>query len=157
MPQNAAAAIDICVMYQPVQHALSAYCRVVIPETENPQEANSVYPGRPVLHAFADTVQYFTQSPQCWFSHETAYTLIIAKLRPCIWYKCNIVEIVLEHHSGGPNMENQKDPQIARCGSHISWWYSMQSVHIWHTDIVCKVFTYGILIKFTKCTHMSYW
>ena len=65
MPQNAAAAIHICVMYRPDQPALSAQTdpadtfrlrggymyRVVIPETENPQEAKSVYPGTPVWHA----------------------------------------------------------------------------------------------------------
>ena len=44
-PQNAAAAIDICLMYRPDQPALY---RVVIPETENQPEAKSVYPGRPV-------------------------------------------------------------------------------------------------------------
>ena len=49
MPQNAVAEID----------------RVVIPETENPQEAKSVYPGTPVWHAYADPGRYFTQSPQC--------------------------------------------------------------------------------------------
>ena len=55
MPQHAAAAIHICVMYQPDQPALSARTdladtfrqggvdRVVIPETENPQEAKSVW------------------------------------------------------------------------------------------------------------------
>ena len=35
--------------------------RVVIPETENPQEANSVHPGKPARHAKADQGQYFTQ------------------------------------------------------------------------------------------------
>ena len=56
-------AIDICVMYRPDQPALSAQTdpadtfrlrgmyRVVIPETENPQGAKRVYPGRPVWHA----------------------------------------------------------------------------------------------------------
>ena len=57
MPQSADAAIDICVMYRPDQSArthsvLGEYMyKVVIPETENPQEAKSVYPGRPVWHA----------------------------------------------------------------------------------------------------------
>ena len=53
----------ICVMYRPDQPALSAQTdpadtfrlrgvdRVVIPETENPQEAKSVYPGKPARHA----------------------------------------------------------------------------------------------------------
>ena len=54
MPQNAAAAIDICVMYRPDQPAhsvLGGYMyRVVIPETEHLQEAKSVYAGRLVLH-----------------------------------------------------------------------------------------------------------
>ena len=56
MPQNAAAAIDICVMYRPDQHALSAQTD---PEDTfrlrgidvNPQEAKSVYPGRHVWHS----------------------------------------------------------------------------------------------------------
>ena len=48
---------------------------VVIPETEYPQEAKSVYPGRPV---------WIAESTNDWFSHETAYTLIIAKL--CPWF-----------------------------------------------------------------------
>ena len=43
----------------------------MIPETENPQEAKSVYPGKPVRHAYADPGRYFTQSPQCWFSPRT--------------------------------------------------------------------------------------
>ena len=63
MPQNATAAIHICVMYGPDQPALSAQTDpadtfrlsgidgVVIPLTENPQEAKSVYPGTPVWHA----------------------------------------------------------------------------------------------------------
>ena len=63
MPQNAAAAIHICVMYRPDQPALSAQTDpadtfrlrgidiVVIPETENPQEAKSVHPCTPVWHA----------------------------------------------------------------------------------------------------------
>ena len=63
MPQNAAEAIHICVMYRPDQPALSAQTdpadtfrlrgiyRVVIPETENTHEAKSVYPGTPVWHA----------------------------------------------------------------------------------------------------------
>ena len=63
MPQNAAAVIHICVMYRPDQPALSAQTdpadtfslrgieRVLIPKTDNPQEAKRVYPGRPVWHA----------------------------------------------------------------------------------------------------------
>ena len=35
----------------------------MIPETENPQEAKSVYPGKPARHAEADPGRYFTQSP----------------------------------------------------------------------------------------------
>ena len=49
----------------------------MIPETENPQEANSVLPGKPALHAYADPDRYFTQSPQCWFSRETAHIYFI--------------------------------------------------------------------------------
>ena len=44
----------------------------MIPETENPQEANSVCLGKPPRHAYADPGRYFTQSPQCCFSHGTA-------------------------------------------------------------------------------------
>ena len=43
------------------------------PETENPQEAKSFNPGKPVRHAYADPGRYFTQSPQCWFSRGTAH------------------------------------------------------------------------------------
>ena len=39
----------------------------MIPETENPQEAKSVYPGK---HAQADLGRYFTQR---WFSRGTAH------------------------------------------------------------------------------------
>ena len=38
----------------------------MMPETENPQEANSVYPGKPSRHAYGDPGRYFTHSPQCW-------------------------------------------------------------------------------------------
>ena len=44
----------------------------MIPETEYPQEANSVQPGKPARHASADPGRYFTQSPQCWFSRGMA-------------------------------------------------------------------------------------
>ena len=44
----------------------------MIPETENPQEARRVCPGKPVRHAWADPSRYFTQSPQCLFSRGTA-------------------------------------------------------------------------------------
>ena len=40
----------------------------MIPDTENPQEAKRVYPGKPARHALADPGRYFTQCPQCWFS-----------------------------------------------------------------------------------------
>ena len=50
--------------------------RVVIPETENPQEAKILYPGTPAWHALADPRQYFTQGLQCWFSRGTAQILI---------------------------------------------------------------------------------
>ena len=33
----------------------------MVPDTENPQEAKSVYPGKPARHAQADMGQYFTQ------------------------------------------------------------------------------------------------
>ena len=45
----------------------------MIPETENPQEAKSVYPGKPSQHAQADPGRYFTQRPQCWIYRGTAY------------------------------------------------------------------------------------
>ena len=41
--------------------------KAMIPETENPQEAKSVYPGQPESHGKADQGRYFMQSPQCWF------------------------------------------------------------------------------------------
>ena len=44
----------------------------MIPETETPQEWESVYPGKPARHAKADLPRYFTQGLQCWFSRETA-------------------------------------------------------------------------------------
>ena len=44
----------------------------MIPETENPQEAKSVYPGKAVWHAQADPGRYITRRLQCWFSHGTA-------------------------------------------------------------------------------------
>ena len=46
----------------------------MIPETENPQELTSEYPGKPVRHAQADPGGYFTQSPQCRFSRGTAHS-----------------------------------------------------------------------------------
>ena len=47
----------------------------MIPETENPQEANSVCPGQPVRHAKVDPGRYITQIPQCWFFRGTAHIL----------------------------------------------------------------------------------
>ena len=44
----------------------------MIPETENPQEAKSVYPDKPARHAYADPGRFFTQSPLCLFSRGTA-------------------------------------------------------------------------------------
>ena len=43
----------------------------MIRETENPQEAESVYPGKTALHAQADP------GPQCWFSRGTGYMVMI--------------------------------------------------------------------------------
>ena len=37
----------------------------MIPETENPQEAKSVYLGKPARHAKDDLGRYITQRPQC--------------------------------------------------------------------------------------------
>ena len=45
----------------------------MIPETKNPQEATSVYTGKPVRHAYADQNRYIMQSPHCWFSCGTAH------------------------------------------------------------------------------------
>ena len=45
----------------------------MIPETENPKEAKSVFPGKPARHDYADPDQYITQRPFCWFSHGTAH------------------------------------------------------------------------------------
>ena len=39
----------------------------MIREAENPQEAKSVYPGKPARHTYADQGRYFTQIPHCWF------------------------------------------------------------------------------------------
>ena len=44
--------------------------RVMIPETENPLQAKSVYPGNPARHAWADPGRYFTQSPLSVFSQD---------------------------------------------------------------------------------------
>ena len=49
--------------------------RVMILETENPQEAKSVYLGKPARHAQADPGQYFMHSPQCWFYRGTTRIL----------------------------------------------------------------------------------
>ena len=35
----------------------------MIPETENPQEAKSVYPGKPARNDNADQGRFFTHSP----------------------------------------------------------------------------------------------
>ena len=51
----------------------------MIPKTENPQEAESVYLGKPTLHAKAYPVPYFTRSSQCWFSCRMAHLLLINK------------------------------------------------------------------------------
>ena len=45
----------------------------MILETENPQEAKGVYPGKLARHALADPRRYLTQSQQCWFSRGTAH------------------------------------------------------------------------------------
>ena len=45
----------------------------MISETENPHEAKRVCPGYPARYAKSDPCRYFTQSPQCWFSRETAH------------------------------------------------------------------------------------
>ena len=44
----------------------------MISETETPQDAKSVFPGKSARHAQADPSRYFTQSPQCWFYYEMA-------------------------------------------------------------------------------------
>ena len=49
----------------------------MIPETENPQEAKGVYPGKPARLSQADPGRYFTQSPQCWFSREIALICLV--------------------------------------------------------------------------------
>ena len=48
----------------------------MIPETENPQEAKSVYPGKLARHTYADPGRYFTQSPECSFSRETGHVIL---------------------------------------------------------------------------------
>ena len=54
----------------------------MFPDTENPQEAKRVYPGKPARHAYADPGRYFTQSPHCWFSRGTAkLSLALTKLQ----------------------------------------------------------------------------
>ena len=47
--------------------------RVMISETENPQEAKNVQPGKPARHDKVDLGQYFTPSSHCWFSRGTAH------------------------------------------------------------------------------------
>ena len=44
----------------------------MIPETANPQEAKTVYPGKLEWHDWADQGRYFTQSLQCCFFRGTA-------------------------------------------------------------------------------------
>ena len=44
----------------------------MIPETENPQEAKRVYPGKLARHALVDPDRYITHSPQCCFSRGAA-------------------------------------------------------------------------------------
>ena len=53
----------------------------MIYKTANPQEAKKVYQGKPVRHAQADPVRYFTQSPHCWFSHGTAHVCDLEMIR----------------------------------------------------------------------------
>ena len=45
----------------------------MIHETENPQYAKSVCPGKPARTAHADLGRYFTQAPHCWISRGTAH------------------------------------------------------------------------------------
>ena len=52
----------------------------MIPETENPQKAKTVYPGKPGRYAYADPGRYFTQSPHCLFSRGTAHIIITPAL-----------------------------------------------------------------------------
>ena len=47
--------------------------RVIIPETENPQEARNILPGYPARYVKVDPGRYFTQ---CRFSRGTAQILI---------------------------------------------------------------------------------
>ena len=53
--------------------------RVMIPEMENPQEAKSVYPGKPARYAKADPGRYFTQSPMFVFSRDGSYIHVHTK------------------------------------------------------------------------------
>ena len=45
----------------------------MIPETENPQETKSVYPGKPAQHVKAYPGRNFTQGPLFCFSRGTAH------------------------------------------------------------------------------------
>ena len=45
----------------------------MIPDTENPDEVKSIYPGKPARHSKADPGQYFTQISQCLFSRGTGH------------------------------------------------------------------------------------
>ena len=45
----------------------------MIPDTQNLQEAKSVYPSKPVRPASVDPARYFAQSPKCWFPRGTAH------------------------------------------------------------------------------------
>ena len=58
--------IHLPITFEPT-HSVSGGYRVMIPETENPQEAKSVCPAK------ADLGRYITQIQQCWFSHGTAH------------------------------------------------------------------------------------
>ena len=48
----------------------------MIRETENPQKAKRVCPGKPARHAYADPDRYFTLSQQWWYSRGTAHIVL---------------------------------------------------------------------------------
>ena len=73
----------------------------MISETENPQEAKCVCPSKPVRHAKADPGRYFMQSPHCWFSCNSAHTLLSSQINPsnvglCVYSVSSVHSVVIQ-------------------------------------------------------------
>ena len=55
----------------------------MIPETEKPQEAKSVYPGKPARHAQANLGRYvYAESTTLFLSRDSSYVLFAAFWKP---------------------------------------------------------------------------